>query len=297
MIVAALWIYAVAAQLHRPPILVAGLVIATAWSARLLILGDRNSFLLFALVLVGGYFTFVRRASLVVVAATFGIWLVVYQIVEVLRLSPNWYRSGNLWELLANSKSLQDSAGESSFNVTTIALRATVEVVPDTHEFMDGVLKLVQLSSAIPFSAKLFLPSLDPAYTSSAQVLGDILLGSGATWSPGTNVISDAYLDFGVAGVVAILFAVGLVAKAIRNFVARDPHDAHRVVMYLLTMASVAELPRYAIELPIRILFWALIFSVLIRACAGRFRARAPASPPGTRRSRTTKHSLTALRR
>jgi len=97
-------------------------------------------------------------------------------------------------------------------------------------------------------------------------MLRDIMIGSSATWDPGTNIISDQYIDFGVPGVVVILFAIGLFAKAIRNYVARDPSDAHRVVMYLLTLALFAELPILDVGIPARMLAWTLMFSVLTGA-------------------------------
>src|SRR6478752_1290002 len=102
----------------------------------------------------------------------------------------------------------------------------------------------MQFTTIIPFSGGFYLPYLNPDYTSTAIMLGDIMLPASADYEPGTNVISDAYIDFGVAGVVVLLFAVGWLAKAMRNSVARNPGDPHRVVMYLLTMAMLAELPR-----------------------------------------------------
>jgi hypothetical protein len=279
MIVGALWVYAKATQLRTPPLLALGLVVAFAWTARLLVLGDRNAFLLFALVIGGGYFTFVRRASRVVIAVALSVWMVVYRSIEVLRFTPNWYRAGNIWSLIQNSPYYQQTSGESSLNITTIGVRATVEKFPYVYDFTHGVLKLIQFSTIIPFSGKLYLPYLNPDYTSSAVMLGDIMLPAEATYEPGTNVISDSYIDFGVPGVVVMLFGIGLFAKAIRNYVARDPGDAHRVVMYLLTMALLAELPRYAIEVPARTLAWALIFSALVGALAGQLNARAAASP------------------
>jgi hypothetical protein len=279
MIVAALWVHAKAAEFRTPPMLAVGLVVAIAWTGRLLLLGDRSSLLLFGLVLVGGYFTFVRRSSLLILAIVLGIWMFLYNIIEALRSIPNWYNTGNFWTLLENSRYYQDSSRESSFNITTMTVRAAVQAVPDTHDFMYGVFKLIQFSSAIPFSGKLYLPYLNPEHTSSAEMLGDIMIGGHASWNPGTNVISDSYIDFGVPGVVVILFAIGLFANAIRNYVARDPYDAHRLVMYLLTMASFAELPRYAIDLPVRLLVWAFILSILIGAMTERLRSRDPAPP------------------
>jgi hypothetical protein len=271
MIVGALWVYAKATRIRTPPMLALGLVVALAWSVRLLLLGDRNAFLLFALVPVCGYFTFVRRAPLLLLAAAFAIWMFVYNIIEVLRFVPDWYRSGNIWELARSSPYYDETSSESSFNIATIAVRATVEAVPDNYDFMYGVLKFIQFSTAIPFSGSVYLPYLNPDYTSSAVLLGDIMLPAEATYEPGTNVISDSYIDFGMPGVVVLLCVIGLIAKAMRNYVARDPYDAHRVVMYLLTMALWAELPRYAVELPARVLTWALVFSTLIAVATGRF--------------------------
>jgi hypothetical protein len=203
----------------------------------------------------------------------------VYRSIEVLRFTPNWYRSGNIWALIQNSPYSQQTSGESSLNITTIGVRATVEKFPYVYDFTHGVLKLIQLSTIVPFSGKIYLPYLNPDYTSSAVILGDIMLPTAAKYEPGTNVISDSYIDFGVLGVVVILFGIGFFAKAIRNYVARDPNDAHRVVMYLLTMALLAELPRYAIEVPARTLAWALIFSAIVGAVAGRFGSHAATSP------------------
>lgn len=279
MIVAALWVYARAAHLRTPPMLTIGLLAAVGWIMRLLLLGDRSSFLLFALVLAGGYFTFVRRASLFLLVIAFGLWVFVYNIIEVLRFIPNWYSAGNFWTLVQQSQDYQDKSGESSFNITTMTLRATVEVVPSSHDYTYGLFKVIQVTSAVPFSGKLYLPYFDLEYTNSAVMLRDIMLGSRSPWDPGTNVISDSYIEFGLPGVVLILFATGLMATVIRNYVGRDPYDPNRVVVYLLTMALFAELPRYAIDLPIRVLVWALVFSAVTRAVSGRLRTRAPNLP------------------
>jgi hypothetical protein len=108
----------------------------------------------------------------------------------------------------------------------------------------------------------------------------------------GTNVISDSYIDFGVAGVIAGLFAIGLFAKAIRNYAARDPYDPRRVIIYLLTLASLAELPRYAIDLPIRILVWAVVFCALVGTVTERSRWQASARPGRTTGPRATSAAL-----
>lgn len=277
MMIGALWVYSVAYRIRTPPVLYLGLFISLGWTFRLLLFGDRNSFLLFALVLVAGYFTFVHRSSLLVITAGFISWMFIYNAIEILRFNPNWYKSGDILGVLFNTHATRGQSSESSFNITAITLRATVEAVPDPYAFTYGTFKLIQLSSVVPFSGKLFLPQLAPQHITSAQLLGDVVLGPRAGYDPGTNVISDSFIDFGVPGVVIILFLIGLIAKAIRNYVAVAPTNPHRVVMYLLTLALFAELPRYAIDLPVRVLSWALIFSVVTTAILGNLsRARSP---------------------
>lgn len=291
MIVAALWVYARSRRIRTPFSLAFGLFIAFAWTMRLLIFGDRGAFMLFALVLAGGYFTFVRRASRVLLAAALAVWMFIFRSMEVLRLTPDWYRSGNIWDLVFNSPYAKQTAGESSFNVTTIGLRATVEVFPDLQNYTHGVLKLMQVLTIVPFSGSFYLPYLDPEYTSSAIMLGDLILPTTADYEPGTNIVSDCYIDFGVAGVLLILFAVGWFAKMVRNSVARDPGDPHRVVMYLLTMALLAELPRYAIEVPLRTLAWAFVFSFGVGVLTHRFDKREPGAGPAVTASSAPAYS------
>lgn len=280
MIVTALWIYAVANAMPPSTLLLAGVVVAVGWAVRLLLLGDRNSFLLVALVVLGGYVTFVRRASIVLIGGAFGLWLFVYYAVEALRAVPDWYRSGSFWQTLEHSSVGSGSSGDTSFNVTTMALRATVEVVPSTHDFMHGAFKLTQLTSVVPFSSRLYKPYVDTEYANSADMLSEVLLGSRPRWGTGTNVISDAYLDFGVLGVATLLFGIGVFAKVVRNAVVRKPWDPQRFVVYLMSLALLAELPRYAIEVPLRMLTWAVIFMILVGLLARR---RAPRDRVHTR--------------
>ncbi len=258
MIVGALWVYAKATKLRMPPMLIVGIFVAIAWNLRLIVAGDRSSVLFFVLALAGGYYTFVRRATLPMLFAAFGTSLVLYKLVEVVRVTPDWYRSGSIWDLL------DDGGRDSSFNITTITLRATVETVPNLYDFAYGYFKLVSFSALIPFSGTFFVQRDGAAWVSSSEMLTGIMIGSHANWNTGTNLISDVYMDFGVPGVVAILFCIGLLAKWVRNYVAYDPRDAHRVIMYLLSLALLAESPILEIGVAVRFLGWAFALSLIV---------------------------------
>lgn len=294
MIVAALWIYALAADLPKPPLLAVGLVAAVGWSVRLLVLGDRNAFALIGLVIIGGYFIFVRRAPLVLLIGIFGVAMFVYQALEVLRTIPNWYEDiGKTWQLLPASQAYQNLLSESSFNITTVTLRATVQSFPEEYDFMYGVLKLQQFAALIPFSGRLNLLGINSEETKTSEILRDLMYNYRKETTPGTNIISDSYIDFGVIGVVVVLFAIGLFANALRNYVVRDPHDTHRVVIYLLTVALFAQLPILDIGFVMRILCWTLIFIALVKFISGSLDPRSsfltvsrgsrPPSPHGSR--------------
>ncbi|GAA2955109.1 O-antigen polysaccharide polymerase Wzy [Microbacterium schleiferi] len=267
MVVLATWIY-LRRWKQRPGLfIILGVGLAAIWSLRMLALGDRNSFLLLALVAVAGVFTFLRSAPFVILLALFIAALVTYSAVEVLRSQT----TSDLWSALGPT---QGAGDESSFNITTVTLRAAVLAVPGSYDFAWGEYKLIGLLGPIPFARGLYVSAFQPSHATSAEFLGDLMLGPGASWNVGSNVIADAYLDLGLLGVVLTLAAVGLVAKLVRNLAARSPASVPSHVMYLVLLPLLAELPRYSVDFPFRVVAWAGVLTWLATKVGKKSRSR-----------------------
>ena len=273
LVVIGCWLYLRSTKENEPWLLRLGLLTSVVWSLRWVALGDRNSFLLIAIALVGGYFTFVRRASLLAFVIGLALALGLYNAVEILR-SPQLLESVGIWGAITGGGASQTS-DESSFNITTMTVRASVEVVPAQYPFAGGSFKLVGLLGIFPLFRGLYVYLIQPEYVTSADLLGDVMLGPNAVWNVGSNIVSDSYLDFGALGVLAILSLLGALAGLATRSVSRSSYSVTSVVVYVAVLALFAELPRYSADFPVRVITWAALFLFVMRLFLARRRRAA----------------------
>ena len=236
------------------------------WAVRILMLGDRNAFLLIAIAAVGGLLTFCVKAGRGALALCVLIALLLYNAVEVARMSENVSLDTIVAALTGNGD--QARGDESSFNITTVTLRASLEAVPDHHGFSYGLYKLIGVAGIVPL-IRGFVIGQGEQFTSTADILALHVLGEHATWGVGTNIISDIYIDFSIFGVPALMFLTGRFAAAITRHAMNNPGSVMPVTLYLMTLALFAELPRYSIDFPVRFLTWTVILFALYRVFFG----------------------------
>lgn len=247
-------------NLRIHPLLWWALVVGVAWAARTLIAGDRNTFLLYAVALIGGALTYFIRAGRITLVALMLAALILYNVIEFARMASN-PTTEQLIASLFNAKAAE-GATDNSFNITTTSVRAGLDAVPGVFDFGYGYYKLLGFVGVIPFVRGWFF---DPTtnFATTTDVLTHVMIGPNRGWSVGTNVITDSYIDFGVAGVIIILMLVGLASGVAQHAALRNPSSTKATVFYLLSMAMFAELPRYAVDFPVRVLVWtALLFWV-----------------------------------
>ncbi|EYD75067.1 hypothetical protein Rumeso_03395 [Rubellimicrobium mesophilum DSM 19309] len=258
MLIVARAVILLAARRRLDPFTALGLVLSLWWALRLLSFGDRNSFILILMAGAVAASTYLLRMSRLVLVGGFVALLVLYNAVEIYRqqaLQPG----ASLSDAFAMSQA-EDSDRESSFNITTIALRATFDLAPAEHNYALGLYKLVGVLGAVPFvRGIIFGDSLE--YDTTAAALTDFVLPPDAGWSVGTGIISDFYLDFGILGVGLGLFLVGWIGGAVERYARRNPRAETPALIYCLSVALFAELPRYAADFPVRIVAWALLLA------------------------------------
>ncbi len=280
MIAVALWILPSSKDAGSSTFLALAAFTAAAWAVRLLLNGDRNAFLLVAIVYVGGVVTFRLRAGRWLLLALGVIAIPMYNAIEAFRSG----RIGSVLDFFSREGAAAASyGGDTSFNITTIGVRAALARVPEAIDYGYGLYKVIGAAGVIPFIRGQIFPA-DVPYLQSADVLNDILLGPHARWGVGSNVIVDAYLDFGVLAVPIMLFGLGVFVAFVQRAVTRMPESPWRSVMYLMTLALIAEIPRYSLDFPVRPLVWTLLifWAVSVSRKQGRPSGRQPAiSRPG----------------
>jgi hypothetical protein len=231
------------------------LTLAVAWAAALILLGDRNSFLLLAVVGIAGCSVFVFRIGPLALAVLLGIGLLGYSVVEESRQAT----TRDVASLVSAMQSRRDSTfSDSSFTNTTVTSRAALALVPGSYPYFFGKFKIIGIAGVVPYSRGLFVSPNDP-FVTSADLISVGVLGSRPTWSLGTNVISDVYVDFGAVGIPLCLFLAGLSLSYVTNRFTKSVPSLKWSVLYLTTVALIAELPRYSFDFPIRPLVWSFL--------------------------------------
>lgn len=285
MVAVALWIVPAShSETRVSAFLSLSVVISGLWALRLLINGDRNAFLLIALVAVAGFVTFRVRVGrwalgLLAVGA-----VAMYNAAEALRAGMVGSWSDLVQGMLGKTASAAYH-GDTTFNISTVSVRAVLSGVPDLIDYGYGFYKLIGVGGIIPFIRGVIVPK-DVAYTQSSQVVNEILLGTRPRWVVGSNVIVDVYVDFGVIAVPVLLFALGLFVAYVQRGVVRQPHSPWRSVLYLVTLSLIAETPRYTLDFSVRSLVWvvALFWVVSMLPTGWRARARGTTPPSGSSR-------------
>jgi len=235
-----------------------GFFLCVMWSLLLLVLGDRNSFFIIALVAGAGYATFVRHIPLWGFVLGIFLGLGLYNVIEV---SRNMDERGLGAVITAVMESESDEGSyfeESSFTNTTVTSRAAIHITPDEYDYFYGKFKFIGIMGIIPYSRSLFVSKSDP-YTSSAEVLTEAVLGAGASWSLGSNVVSDIFLDFGVVGVIILMYGAGFFGRYVELKVVCHSHSLKWVVIYLVVLSLYAEMPRYSLDFPVRNIAWTFL--------------------------------------
>lgn len=229
---------------------------AFIWTLHMITGGDRNNFLIVLLATAGGFCAFIRRIPWLIVFMGAISALMLYQIVEVTRMMPDMSTSSLISALTDQSPAEEERS--SSFETTTITLRATFAISPNVVPFAMGYYKLVGISGIFPGSRKIIVQP-GSGFRTSAEALTYHTIGTQAGWSVGSNIISDLYMDFGTIGVVGLMALIGWFSTWSRMTIAVNGLNLRRIYIYICTLANVSELPRYSFDAPVRMLVWGIL--------------------------------------
>lgn len=234
------------------------LALAAIWTLRILVVGDRNNFLIIALAAGGGVAAFLIKVRWpVIVAATFGA-LTLYSTIEIVRIMPDPTLDAFME---AYEQANAPDPGGSSFGNTTATLRATFEITPDLVPFAYGRYKLIGFAGVIPLIRGYVLPQ-NSSFNATADALSYYMIGPSANWSVGSNVLSDIYMDFGLLGVPVLMGAIGYLLARVRSAVASHGATAKVVFTYMILVGTVGEIARYSYDFPVRMLTWGLLIFI-----------------------------------
>lgn len=94
-----------------------------------------------------------------------------------------------------------------SYNTFTYS----VDRIPSTHDYFYGLMKLRDLGYSVPFLYRLipFAYSKKEYENGSSSYCTYLIQGVNRTYGNGSSLLADIYLDFGVIGIILIMFFLG----------------------------------------------------------------------------------------
>lgn len=144
-------------------------------------------------------------------------------------------------------------------------LHSTLATVPGYHDYFYGKLWLDRLLSVIPLAQNIYLQlSEDVTYEmSSAGYITYLKYGLNPTSGEGTSLIADAFINFGLAGVLICLFLLGMFFKKAQNELRLQQNYYWMIIAALL--GSIAfYLGRGSLLDPFRLIVWGMGLSYFL---------------------------------
>jgi oligosaccharide repeat unit polymerase len=243
-------------------------IISISWALALLFVGDRNTFFLVGLVIFAGFFTYIKSISRKqILAFLFGA-LFLYQVIEISRTVESKDLTSFV-DAFFTTINEQDSEldKDSSFDTTTTGVRATFKVMEEENYYY-GKFKLISLASIIPYSSRLFVDPNDP-FTGSSNVLKSEMIGLKKGWGVGTNIISDCFMDYGLIGVIVIMFCFGKFGGYVRLKTQKHNNSPKWIFLYIITLSYYSEIARYGFDFPLRSIVWTYFLFFIIDKVMG----------------------------
>ena len=243
-------------------------IISISWVLALLFVGDRNTFFLVGIVSFSGFFTYIKSVSRKQILFFLISALLIYQVIVISRIAEYKDLSTFVDSFITTIDSFEGDLDEnSSFDITTIGSRATFKVIDD-NSFYYGKFKLISLASIIPYSSRLFVDPND-VFTGSSNALKKEMIGLQAGWGVGTNIITDCYMDFGLIGVIAIMFFIGKFGGYVKFKAQINVNSPKWIFLYIITLSYYSEISRYGFDFPLRSIVWTYLLFFIINKVMG----------------------------
>jgi hypothetical protein len=229
-------------------------ILCGTYSILLIISGDRNTFFIIVVSLLAGFYTYVKSIRRLKIIMYVFLALYLYQIVEISRNSEERGLNSFVSAMEVWSETEKDTEiDKSSFSITTTATRVAFAMVPDRFDYFYGKFKMIGIAGIIPYSRSILVDPKDKFITSTDV----LILGVGTDWSVGSSIIADIYVDFGIIGVVILMYILGYFANFIQTKVQDNRKSIKWGVLYLITFSLYSQISRYSFDFIVRDIAWA----------------------------------------
>lgn len=231
-----------------------------------LISGDRGPIIEIGLLGMSCYSVFVKNISLKFLLLVVFVGSIIMTIIGIGRSVID--DEGSILEKGINAYLENDENNgvtDELANSIRIVFKAVNEV-PMNYDYFLGITMISDLTTAIPFGSRYFieLTNLPEMLLSSTYFFTITGQGNYYTWGEGSEIIGDIYINFGVIGVMVLMFLFGLfITRLSQKVLVRK--DFNSFILFFLLISASLYLNRSPLFSPVQLLFYGYIFDRLFR--------------------------------
>lgn len=230
-----------------------------------LAIGDRGPLMQIVIIIVSAYSVFINKTSLKTLFLLIFLGSFIFALIGMGRTRDSSTIQGkNIFE-----RGIENfQTNEESFNPTQelansvrILYRA-IDLVPNNHPYLFGSTLVFDLVAVFPFAASSFveLADIPLIYQSSSNFFTIIGQGDFFTYGEGSEIIADLYINFGIYGVMIVMFLFGYFISNL-SFQALIIKNDKAIIVYFILSATAIYINRANLLMPLRDVIYPLIIS------------------------------------
>lgn len=144
-------------------------------------------------------------------------------------------------------------------------LYRALDVVPDKHPYLYGMTFASEIVGVIPFGGSTYmeLTGVPELYRSSSYFFTILGQGTSFTFGEGTEVLADIYINFGLYGVIILMFLLGyFISYVMYKFTFGRKHIF--IICYVVLVMGALYLNRSHYLDPFKVLIYAIVIDKLL---------------------------------
>ncbi len=218
----------------------------------ILLTGDRSGFIKLLTVpfFIITHYIYKIKLKYIIIGAI--LIFAIYDFIETFRMMDHF----TIEDYYALSEERNEKhENDSSFNNTTTLTRASFYYIDKlNNDYSYGYFLLIAFLRVIPFGISTFFPNEQHYGTST--ILTEVCHSD---FSLGSSIIAEAYIEFGIIGIILYLFLIGYLVNYCSKKILENKLGLMELSIYAILLSTVIVIPRYSTAAILREIIWMLI--------------------------------------
>ncbi len=236
-------------------------VVGVLYTLLFLFVGDRGPVMQIVLIVMGSYAIFQKDIGLLRLLLIATVGAVVFFLIGLGR-GENLSDDSNVVSKGLDIYQTDEIQFNPTYELSTsnrILFRA-IDVVPESHPYLYGNTFVMEIMNLIPFGSSTYMEitNIPDLYRSTSYFFTIMGQGEFYTYGEGSEIIGDIYINFGIIGVIIMMFLFGY-GNGYITWKLQFTRKQYVYVIYLLAISSAIYINRSHLLEPFKLIVYGLL--------------------------------------